>query len=336
MRLIASSRSLLLAAAAAALCLPSALAHITVEDNFLDEAAREDILAQLPGQTRFKHTLDVPGQLYQRLMSIINPSNTDLSHTETSVPAKGEGRFVPAHKDVFEDNALADGQVGLVYLEGDGRMLFQHEVTGEETVVDVQPGRLMSWDNSVYTHTLIPGDLPRRILGPMAFRDGGMQSIGSEATRTVAQASTNSLTVRPGRIIKVNLKFIVLDENPIRKRAVRKLENEDLVIGCGLMDQNRRMLGGRNKTTNANDDITFVNSKLKPNFYKPKLTFNNTLDAVYWTLPSETTKILHPYKITWAFRVGKGVPSGTVVPIGVVIEDDNTPEFLVELRVLVK
>lgn len=67
-----------------------------------------------------------------------------------------------------------------------------------------------------------------------------------------------------------------------------------------------------------------------------RLTFNNTLDAVYWTLPSETTKILHPYKITWAFRVGKGVPSGTVVPIGVVIEDDNTPEFLVELRVLVK
>ncbi|KAM3568007.1 hypothetical protein VYU27_009860, partial [Nannochloropsis oceanica] len=274
MRFIASSRSLLLAATAAALCLPSALAHITVEDNFLDEAAREDILAQLPGQTRFKHTLDVPGQLYQRLMSIINPSNTDLSHTETSVPAKGEGRFVPAHKDVFEDNALADGQVGLVYLEGDGRMLFQHEVTGEETVVDVQPGRLMSWDNSVYTHTLIPGDLPRRILGPMAFRDGEMQSIGDQAPRVVAQARTNSLTVRPGGIIRVGLSFVVLDvdgnaASASVKRAVRKLENKDLVIGCGLMDQNRRMLGGRNKTTNANDDITFVNSKLKPNFYKP-------------------------------------------------------------------
>ncbi len=245
MRFIAFSRSLLLAATGAALCLPSALAHITVEDNFLDETMREDILAQLPGQTRFKHTLDVPGQLYQRLLSIIHPGNTDLPLTETSVPTKGEGRFVPAHKDVFEDNALADGQVGLVYLEGDGQMLFQHEVTGEETVVDVQPGRLMSWDNSVYTHKLIPGDTSRRFLGPMAFRDGGMQSIGggSQAPRVVAQACANSLSVRAGRIIKVNLNFIVLDEVPNRKRAVRNLEGVDLVIGVRAERRERR--GGK-------------------------------------------------------------------------------------------
>ncbi len=256
MRFIASSRaSLLLVATAAALCLPSALAHITVEDNFVDDAVREDILAQLPEQTRFKHTLDLPGQLYQRILSVLHPSNTDLSLTETSVPTRGEGRFVSAHKDVFEDRSTVEGPVGLIYLEGDGRMLFQHEVTGEETVVDVRPGRLLSWDNSIYTHTLIPGDMPRRFLGPMAFRDGGMQSIGGPAptpapspaptpapspgVSVIAQAYTNTLSVSAGRIIRVTLNFMVLGMNPTRERTVRKLEDLDLVIGVRT-ERNKR------------------------------------------------------------------------------------------------
>ncbi|KAM3573287.1 hypothetical protein VYU27_004758 [Nannochloropsis oceanica] len=329
MRFIASSRaSLLLVATAAALCLPSALAHITVEDNFVDDAVREDILAQLPEQTRFKHTLDLPGQLYQRILSVLHPSNTDLSLTETSVPTRGEGRFVSAHKDVFEDRSTVEGPVGLIYLEGDGRMLFQHEVTGEETVVDVRPGRLLSWDNSIYTHTLIPGDMPRRFLGPMAFRDGGMQSIGGPApaptpapspaptpapspgVSVIAQAYTNTLSVSAGRIIRVTLNFMVLGMNPTRERTVRKLEDLDLVIGCVILDQELRALGAHNKTNNANDNIAFKSSKLKPNFFKPKLTATETVEGgLEWTLPSETTKILHPYKITWVVRVGKGAPS---------------------------
>jgi len=245
MRFFASSSraALLLAAAAAAFCLTAARAHITVQDNFLDEAAREDILAQLPAQARFKHTLDVPGQLYQRLLSVLHPTNTDLSLTETSVPTKGEGRLVPAHKDVFGDSSMTEGPVGLVYLEGDGRMLFQHDVTGEETVVDVQPGRLLSWDNRVYTHTLIPGNMPRRILGPMAFRDGGMQSIGDPTPRVLAQAYAHSLSVRAGGIAKVTLNFVVLDvEGGVngRKRAMRNLDSLDLVIGV----RKRRREGG--------------------------------------------------------------------------------------------
>ncbi len=64
-----------------------------------------------------------------------------------------------------------------------------------------------------------------------------------------------------------------------------------------------------------------------------RLTFNETVDSgLVWTLPSETTKILHPYKVTWFLRVGKGVPSGTIVPIGVYVDD----EWEVELQVLVK
>ena len=107
MRFFASSRaSLLLAVTTAALCLTTARAHITVEDNFVDEAARQDLLAQLPTQARFKHTLDVPGHLYQRLLSVLHPTNTDLSLTETSVPAKGERRMVPAHKDTFGDSFM--------------------------------------------------------------------------------------------------------------------------------------------------------------------------------------------------------------------------------------
>jgi len=179
MHFFANSRATLLLVTTAALCLTVTRAHIVVQDNFVDEAARQNLLSQLPDQACFKHTLDLPGQLYQCLLSVLHPTNVAEVTVETAVPAKGEWRALAAHKDSFDDESVVGGQVGLVYLEGDGRMIFQHEATGKETVVDVKPGRFLSWDNAIYTHTLIPGNTPRRLLGPMAFRDGGMKSIGA-------------------------------------------------------------------------------------------------------------------------------------------------------------
>jgi len=41
--------------------------------------------------------------------------------TTTTVPAKADWRGEVAHKDSFEDGGMAEGKVGLLYLEGDGQ-----------------------------------------------------------------------------------------------------------------------------------------------------------------------------------------------------------------------
>ncbi|GAB5037093.1 Hypothetical protein NocV09_06100010 [Nannochloropsis oceanica] len=174
-----TSRVTRLLATVVALCFMVTCGHIIVEDNFVDDTARKSLLAQLPAQVRFRHTLELPGQLYERLVTVLNPIDAARTTAPTFVPASGKWDAVAAHKDSFGDKSLVGGQVGLVYLEGDGHILFQHEVTGKKTVVDVKPGRFLSWDNEIYTHTLIPGNMPRRLLGPMAFRGGGMQCIGT-------------------------------------------------------------------------------------------------------------------------------------------------------------
>ncbi len=163
----------------AGLWLTAIHAQIVVTDNFMDEAARQNLLSQLPAQAHFKHTIELPGQLYRQLLSVLNCTRATELTIETSVPARGEWVAVGAHKDMFDETMVAEGPVCLIYLDGDGHMQFQHEVTGEKTVVNVTPGRLLSWDNAMYTHTLLPGNKPRRFLGPMVFQDGGMRSVGA-------------------------------------------------------------------------------------------------------------------------------------------------------------
>jgi hypothetical protein len=70
--------------------------------------------------------------------------------------------------------------VGVFYLEGqEQRMFFRHGITGEEHGVDVKRGRLIAWDNQVYTHRLDAGGSTalRRMLGPMTYMEG-MGTIG--------------------------------------------------------------------------------------------------------------------------------------------------------------
>jgi len=243
MPLFVSSRYLL-SIATAVLCLTSSFSHakIVVEDNFIDETTREALLAQLPSEMhRFKHTVDVPGNVYKRLLSVLHPENSEVFPSQLTAPAKGQKGMVAAHKDTFEDSSLADRQVGLVYLEGDGRMQLKNDLTGEETIIDVKPGRFLSWDNRHYTHQLLAGSMPRRILGPMAFRDGGFQSIGGgDRNRFIIQARAHHLFARAGKTVRVTADLVVLDDQPIgRKRAVRALETDDIVFA--VSDQNLRI-----------------------------------------------------------------------------------------------
>lgn len=109
---------------------------------------------------------------------------------------------------------MPEGHVGLLYLEGDGRLLFHHEDTGEETVVEVKPGRFVSWNNAMYTHTLVPGNTPRRLLGPMAFRDGGLLSVGNGwdgPENVLTQLRVRSLHVRAGGVAHVFLDMTALE-----------------------------------------------------------------------------------------------------------------------------
>jgi hypothetical protein len=246
MPLFVSSRYLL-SIATAVLCLTSSFSHakIVVEDNFIDEATRENLLAQLPSEMhRFKQTVDLPGKVYKRLLSVLHPENSEVFPSQLTAPARGQKGMVAAHKDTFEDSSSADKQVGLVYLEGDGRMQLKNDLTGEETIIDVKPGRFLSWDNRHYTHQLLAGSMPRRILGPMAFRDGGFQSIGDigspeEPIRFIIQARAHNLFARAGRMVRVTADLVVLDDQPTgRKRAVRALETDD--IAFAVSDQNLR------------------------------------------------------------------------------------------------
>ena len=68
--------------------------------------------------------------------------------------------------------------VGVVYLAGEGVMHFMDEVTGEETSVDVRPGRFISWSNERYTHSVVrsteASSVPRHMLGKYINHiDGG-------------------------------------------------------------------------------------------------------------------------------------------------------------------
>lgn len=157
----------------------------------------------------------MPSILYGRLLSVLQPG---AEGRNLQAPVRGEQGPVAAHKDHFADGSVAAAQVGLVYLEGDGRMTFTHDATGTETVVDVKPGRFLSWNNAEYTHVLEAGLAPRRMLGPMAFKDGLLQSIEGGPRPPpidyVAQAYVSPLEVRPGGTFTVTLDLLIKEFDP--------------------------------------------------------------------------------------------------------------------------
>lgn len=62
-------------------------------------------------------------------------------------------------------------QVAVVYLQGDGGFVLADTATGAEQRFRIEPGKLISWRNSNFTHRVegaSPG-LWRSMLGPMTF-----------------------------------------------------------------------------------------------------------------------------------------------------------------------
>ena len=265
---------------ALAAALASAHAKIMVQDNFLDAAAAADIEAQLPtpASSRFCDHVDLPSSLYQRLLAVMQPGDAPAAHN-TRAPVRGEHGPVRAHKDKHADGMEAEGQAALLYLEGDGRMLFRHDATGVETAVDVKPGRFISWPNQEYTHTLEPGAAVRRMVGPMAFKDHAMQSIGDQQGFRwfIGQAYVKSLVVKTGNKggwVKVILDFLVTEWPP--SDDGRRLSDGDtavpgeLVLYCGLADEGdpSAICSVSASTQQANwdqEEVQFKSGRISPN-----------------------------------------------------------------------
>lgn len=212
-------------------------------------------MQQLPASSsRFRDMVDLPSSLYGRLLSVLQPGAEGCN---LQAPVRGEQGPVHAHKDRFADGSVAASQVGLVYLEGDGRMTFTHDATGEQTVVDVEPGRFLSWNNAEYTHVLEAGVTPRRMVGPMAFKDGLLQSIGGGGL--LAQGYVKPLIVTPGRVFTVTVDFVVLSLDNGRRLAdsssvptevdvsVRGLKGEGREEKCVGVREGRQGSGGMGK-----------------------------------------------------------------------------------------
>lgn len=188
------------------LAVPGAGASLHVEDDFLDAIEPSGLVAQLPtsAEAKFQQLVDVPASLLGRLVSALAPGQPVKAASvaaTTAVPARSERGNFGHHQDVFAHNndLVTENSVGLIYLGGDGHMAFRDKTTGEETVVDVKPGRFLAWDNTLYTHSLVAGKKARMMVGPMAFKDGMFHQVGHGSHwDTTRQLTVNSMLPKPG------------------------------------------------------------------------------------------------------------------------------------------
>ena len=331
-----TAQTMKLFASFVALTAALACADIIVHDNFLDEAAAAAIEAQLPahGSSRFRDHVELPSSLYQRLLAVMQPVGAPVAHN-TRAPVRGEHGQVRAHKDRHADGMEAEGQAALLYLEGDGRMLFRHDATGVETAVDVKPGRFITWPNQEYTHTLEPGAAARRMVGPMAFKDQVMQSIGVPfiLSTFIGQVRVKSLVVKTGKkggVVKLILDFLVTEWPPARPidDGQRRLDGNaqpptDLVLSC--------------RTTAP--DVDFKSGSIWPNTWsrtwtksgnKTKPVFEKIDDATAQvTLLEDAVVENKQYKATCTFRVGEEVSSGEEIMLSFAVEGTDWEETVV-------
>ena len=66
------------------------------------------------------------------------------------------------HRDGTHRGQMAEGHVGVVYLEGDGDFVLTNTATGEEERVAIAPGKMISWSNGDFRHRVEQGSMPRR------------------------------------------------------------------------------------------------------------------------------------------------------------------------------
>lgn len=141
---------------------------IKVVDDFLDPEARSMLLKQFPATPADKPylgytemSLKVAHTFAQRLVRALRfdtpEIDEDLSGGGTvEIPIQKSVGSYGDHKDQVVGSGgrtLAPGLVGVVYLAGEGRIVFTDK-TGLEHAVDVKPGRLIAWPNEDVYHRL--------------------------------------------------------------------------------------------------------------------------------------------------------------------------------------
>jgi hypothetical protein len=106
------------------------------------------------------------------------------------IELSGQAQFGdhPDHADVMGCGGPVDGRVCLLYLSGQGALVFTDVSTGQERRVEILPNRAVSWPNAQHTHrveaALGHADEPRLMIGPH-FSD---TSVGGQLVRCGAKA----------------------------------------------------------------------------------------------------------------------------------------------------
>jgi hypothetical protein len=172
---------------------------IIVQDHFLDERDRIALLSRATAATSaeeaarggLRKLLGVPAWLSNSLVAVLGRGGKEVaeeafaaSDAEVLLPMYEMTGDHPEHQDRHvsgaKQGALADGHVGVVYLEGDGAFVLTNTATGAEHRVPIAPGKLVSWPNALFSHR-VEGASPhvrRRMLGPMALDAASTELVG--------------------------------------------------------------------------------------------------------------------------------------------------------------
>jgi len=181
-----------------------------VVDNVLDEHSRSMLLQRFPSlppeNRQVRQNLLVPAELQQRIADIVewciigdDPSEKDwkpisahVAQSHVPMPVKvSVGSSRAMHQDTqFDANGqfeetIVKGYVAVLYLEGDGEMVFDSGLG--EHAIQVTPGRLILWFNESCKHRVEASadGRARCMLGPMYISpDGLVQAVGHMGTLT--------------------------------------------------------------------------------------------------------------------------------------------------------
>jgi hypothetical protein len=163
--------------------------RILVQDRFLDDnnraallcRARHETVDPLPGTCSKR--LAVPSWFSNSMLSVVGrgaaaPKGGEREMLVPITEALGDHReHQDQHVSVPNAGEVADGNVGVVYLQGDGDFVLTDTATGAEHREPIVPGKLISWPNAGFMHRVEGASrAPRRMVGPLMF-DAASESL---------------------------------------------------------------------------------------------------------------------------------------------------------------
>ncbi len=164
-------------------CVLSLVCGLNLRDGFwrwVEEEQKEEWEQNAPVDGRLQMAVPrgvaarLATALVHRRLRLDSAADTTLAsglHLTVTERQKGFGNHKDRYRTALADEprVVVEGQVGVLYLGGDGRMVFTRDATGQETSIDIRANRFIAWNNSDYTHRVEQpaGGMPRRILGPL-------------------------------------------------------------------------------------------------------------------------------------------------------------------------